>query len=81
MAAWGIVTIVVGVIASILGYVIGAGVKQRSCVGALRMDHSDPNDPPYLFLELDPDGMQKICTHRIVSLRVRVEDYLPPSRK
>lgn len=55
--------------------------RERNYIGSLRMDQSDPSEPPYLFLELDPDGMQKIHKYKTVSLRVRIENYLPATRK
>lgn len=45
--------------------------------GSLRMDHSDPEDAPYLFLELEPNGMDIIRRNKTVLLDVNLENYLP----
>ena len=43
------------VIALIIGFLLGVAVFYRRPVGNLRIDQSDPADPPYLFLELSSD--------------------------
>lgn len=44
-------------------------------IGSLRVDHSDPSEPPYLFLEVEknPDALEH---GRIVVLRVRRENLI-----
>ena len=42
----------------------------RRIVGTLRMDNSDPDDGPYLFLEILPGGMEKIRASKSVLLKV-----------
>lgn len=73
----------------IIGYVIGfiAGILLSSIVvfvkyyilkrhiGTLRVDQSDPNDEPYLFLELNV-GIDVIKKQKSVSFDVNVENYL-----
>lgn len=76
-----VLAIALGIVAGIAGYEITDGIRRQNCIGALRIDQSDPDEAPYLFLELDPDGMQKIHRYKTVTLRVRIENYLPPSRK
>lgn len=72
-------------VALMLGSVIGCwGMRlfmQQGHVGTLREDRSDPNEAPYLFLELEPGGMEKIHRYKTVTLRVRIENYIPSSRK
>lgn len=45
-------------------------------VGTLRIDTSDPNDKPYMFLELDK-GFGDISKKKNVILNVKREDYIP----
>ena len=52
--------------------------KNRKPIGSLRVDHSDPTDRPYLFLELDPGaGIGSILNRKLVSFRVKLEDFIP----
>ena len=46
-------------------------------IGSLRVDDSDPDSGPYLFLELDPNGADTIYKKKYVWLRVRIENYIP----
>lgn len=66
-----------GVIGVLFGFVFAVLLQKRKKIGALRMDRSDPNEAPYLFLELDPDGMRKINRFKTVVLRVKLENYIP----
>lgn len=72
--------IVLIAVSGFLGCLVGgllANRKERQrSIGTLRLDQSDPAEPPYLFLELDPDGVQKIHRNKSVVLRVRIENYL-----
>ena len=76
MANW---FLLVGVL--VLGFCIGYGVsvwsRSNLYVGTLREDNSDPTEAPYLFLEMEPGGMEKINKYKTVLLRVKIEDYLP----
>lgn len=65
------------VIGTLFGFIFAVLLQKRKKIGALRMDRSDPNEAPYLFLELDPDGMEKINRFKTVILRVRLENYIP----
>lgn len=61
----------------VLGYTITcAFIVTFYRVGTIRVDRSDPNDAPYLFLELDK-GKGDISSKRYVLLSVDVRDYLP----
>lgn len=63
----------------ILGIVIGglvtAVIFVQVSVGTLRIDRSDPNDVPYLFLELSttPNAVGK---KKYVMLRVSNDNYI-----
>lgn len=69
--------VVCGVIGVLFGFIFAVLLQKRKKIGALRMDRSDPNEAPYLFLELDPNGMEKINRFKTVMLRVRLENYIP----
>ena len=45
-------------------------------IGSLRVDQSDPDSEPYLFLELDPGGMNDIYKKQSVRLRVKIKNYI-----
>lgn len=67
-------------IAILVGILIGVFVsrfifKEKS-VGSLRVDQSDPDSGPYLFLELNRDGAETIYKKRYVRLRVDLKNYI-----
>ena len=53
-------------------------IARRKPIGNLRVDQSDPSDAPYLFLELDAGtNVNTIIRSKYVTLRVKVEDFIP----
>lgn len=60
----------------LIGSIIVMLIFRRFIVGNLRIDRSDPSDPPYTFLELTKD-FRKIENKSHVILRVRVENFIP----
>lgn len=68
-----------GVLIGVLfGFWIVRGLFIRKLpIGALRVDRSDPEDGPYLFLELYPGGKEAIMCEKYVVLSVKLEDYIP----
>ncbi len=66
-------------LALVLGFLVGvtasAVLFHAKTIGSLRVDHSDPSEPPYLFLEVEknPDALEN---GRIVLLRVRKENLI-----
>lgn len=50
---------------------------RRRTVGTLRVDHSDPSEAPYLFLELKSGGMEVIRRRKRVAFNVDLNNYLP----
>ena len=60
----------------IFGYVLPRRRKNKS-IGYLRVDHSDPSDAPFLFLELEGIDIPTICKQREVILKVKREDFIP----
>ena len=68
--------IVLALIGGILVGVAASAVYFRArTIGLLRVDRSDPSEPPYLFLEVEknPDAQQH---GRLVVLRIRKENLI-----
>lgn len=68
--------IIVGLIALSVGILIGLALRRQRPIGDLRVDYSDPDGGPYLFLELDTD-VSAILREKHVVLRVKVADFIP----
>lgn len=60
----------------VIGIVLGWQIFRRCVVGSLRVDQSDPDGGPYLFLELSHEGAEKIYKKRYVVLKVNIKDYI-----
>lgn len=61
-----------------IGVLIGffvRGFAKPDIIGILRLDRSDP-DSPYLFLEMEPDSMQKIEHRKYVTMEVMIKNYI-----
>lgn len=73
-----LVLVLTFVIALIIGFLFARSyyleLRDRSMVGALRIDRSDP-DGPYLFLELKT-GVDDVSQRGYVTLEVRDENYI-----
>ena len=61
-----IICIIVGII---IGIVFGRRVFRSDVVGSLRVDQSDPDSGPYLFLELSHEGVDAIYKKKYVVLK------------
>lgn len=72
--AWLFVPLIVGMA---IGWLASRTSQDKTCIGTLREDRSDPNEAPYLFLELDRGGMEKLHSNSRVTLRVNIENYIP----
>jgi len=59
-----------------IGVIAGKFIHRDRPIGDLRVDHSDLDGGPYLFLELDTDVPSIMNKSRVV-LRVKVKDFLP----
>lgn len=68
-----IICIIVGII---IGIVFGRRVFRSDVVGSLRVDQSDPDSGPYLFLELSHEGVDAIYKKKYVVLKVNIQDYI-----
>lgn len=68
------------IIAFILGLLIGIFTVSRAfrkpSVGNLRVDTSDQQDGPYMFLELTESGAKSLKTAKQVTLDVKLENYI-----
>lgn len=71
---WLVIGILVGFAG---GYGLSVFLRSKTFAGTLREDHSDPTEAPYLFLELEHGGMEKIHKYRTVLFKVKIENYLP----
>lgn len=68
-----------------LGVILGVVIfwifsKIRQAEGYLRMDFSDPDSGPYLFLELSNKDANKIEKGKRICLRIKRENYLPQEK-
>nr|WP_273546558.1 hypothetical protein [Dorea formicigenerans] len=68
-----IIGILIGIIAGVL---LSRFIFRERPVGSLRVDESDPDSGPYLFLELDRSGADAIYKQRYVRLRVELKNYI-----
>lgn len=70
---FGIAAMMIGVL---IGFGIGKAKFRQYPIGDLRVDQSDPDSPPHLFLELDTN-VPTVMAKKFVMLRVKVEDFIP----
>ncbi|MBQ8707837.1 MAG: hypothetical protein IJ523_07110 [Succinivibrionaceae bacterium] len=76
MAVW--MWLVIGILVGFSGgYGLSVVLHSKTFAGTLREDHSDSTEAPYLFLELEHGGLEKIHKYRTVTFKVKIEDYLP----
>lgn len=75
---WYVVGVAILVLVSlVIGYLLGLIDGGRAVCGTLRLDHSDPEEPPYLFLELKGHTIDDIIKQEYITLAVKREDFLP----
>lgn len=63
------------VVGFVLGIVAAIFMYRVKRAGTLRIDRSDPTEPPYIFLELDK-GVGDISRKKNVILKVKNENYI-----
>ena len=68
--------LIILVIGILIGLLIERYIFQEKPIGSLRIDQSDPDSGPYLFLELDRSGADAIYKQRYVRLRVELKNYI-----
>lgn len=56
-------------------FVIFAATRRYRASGILRVDRTDPDGQPYLFLEIG--SLTDISTRKYITLRVSVENCIP----
>lgn len=67
----------------LIGFICGVGVgvgvllkrTRRNIIGTLRVDHSDPQDDPYLFLELNKP-LSEFISKKYVTLKVNIKNFI-----
>ena len=67
------------VILLFVGVIIGVVIKTvfaSKPIGCIRIDNSDPNSEPYLFLELEPGGIEKIRKSQKIVLKTNIKNYI-----
>ena len=68
--------IIVLLIGVVIGMLVSRFIFREKPVGSLRVDESDPDSGPYLFLELYRSGADAIYKQRYVRLRVELKNYI-----
>ena len=68
--------IIIFVIGIFVGCVIALPIFRMRSVGSLRIDTSDPDDGPYLFLELSKD-IGEIYRKKYVIFKVSLKNFIP----
>ena len=69
-------TIIFLAIGIVVGCILSRLVPQK-IVGTLRVDNSDPDSGPYLFLELTHGGIETIRKKKYVLFEVNLKSYIP----
>ena len=59
----------------LIGTIIYAIAVKTASVGTLRIDQSDPEDSPYLFLELEKN-LSAIVSKKYVTMKVERKNYI-----
>ena len=63
----------------VLGVVVGSVltiiISRTKSAGDLRIDTSDPDSQPYLFLELSKSP-REVCRKKYITLKVNMKDYI-----
>ena len=67
--------VITAIIGFAVGFVCACISVLRLKVGTLRIDRSDPTEPPYMFLEIAKD-VGDISSRKFVLLDVRNENYI-----
>jgi hypothetical protein len=60
----------------LIGCIFTRIIFQTRLVGSLRIDTSDPDDSPYLFLELSKD-IHEIYKNKYVMMKVNLKSFIP----
>ena len=60
----------------IIGLIVGRAISTGKTIGRLRIDHSEPDEPARLFLELKGVTPDMIAKYKFVMFEVINESYL-----
>ena len=60
----------------LIGLLVSKFVFKDKPIGSLRVDKSDPDSEPYLFLELDAGGMSDIYKKQSERIREKIKNYI-----
>jgi hypothetical protein len=63
------------IIGFFLGVLLSKIVRKPKSIGVIRVDHSDPSEAPYLFLELNT-GVESVINQKYVTFEVNVQNYI-----
>lgn len=66
---------VIFIIGLLIGLFLGNILSEEKPIGTLRMDQSDPDEKPYLFLELSKET-DFLKDKKRVTLDVNIENYI-----
>lgn len=67
--------LVIFLVGILVGFIIYSVVLRVSTIGTLRIDQSDPAEPPYLFLELDKT-IDTVITKSHAVFKVKRENFI-----
>ena len=59
----------------LVGYVLTFFASYKISTGNLRIDHSDPTEEPYLFLELS-ESVREVMKKKYVVFKVNTKNYI-----
>ena len=72
--------IVLGVMLWVAGTAFGAvsaiAFLRRNSIGSLRIDRSEPEEPPKIFLEINKGASFQLLRREYVTLKVIAENYI-----
>lgn len=68
-----ILALIIGIV---VGFISAALIFRKKTAGTLRVDKSDPDDNPYLFLELTKD-IDFVYRNKYVIFEVNTQNYIP----
>ena len=70
-----ILLVLIGILAGIA--ISTVSFVRKTSIGTLKLRSDDPNELPYLFVELSSDGLSRISKYKVVTMSVDVKNYIP----
>lgn len=75
-----VVMLIVGLmVGALLGSFLTKRHIVRRAIGRLRIDHSEPDEPTRMFVELKGVTPDMIAAHKVVTFEVINESYISPN--